>query len=617
MLIYEADKKQFLEDNDYRLIHEVIEEKYKQVTGKSVSPSEINSWSNSLRCMAIVLRDKEIEDHIGVAIELQLPQSSKRIDMTLTGFNNNKNKSAVVIELKQWEKIELTTKDAIVKTRLGKGIQETVHPSYQAWSYVSLLEGFNESVYNGSIGVKGCAYLHNYEADGLIDHTFYEAHIAKAPVFLKGLNEIEKLRHFIKSHVKYGDNKSVLYELDSGKIRPSKALANSLVELIKGKEEFVLIDDQKSTFETCLEAAKVSALKPNVIIIEGGPGTGKTVLAINLLVKLTALQQNCKYVSKNAAPRTVYQNKLTGTIKKTHFGNFFSGSGAFISNANDVFDTLIIDEAHRLNEKSGLYSNLGENQIKELINAARCSIFFIDEDQRIAINDIGTKEAITKFAQEKNANIINLSLSSQFRCSGSDGYLSWLDNSLNIRPTANPKLSKLEYDFKVFDSVVEMHEEVKKKNSLNSARVVAGYCWPWSSKKDANKFDIHIGDNYKRKWNLAEDGSLWIMAENSIEEVGCIHTCQGLEVDYIGVIIGPDLIVRNGNIITLPNERDTHDKTLKGFKKMFKENPIEAKKIGDRIIKNTYRTLMTRGMKGCYLYCTDEETRTYFKNLLE
>ncbi len=306
---------------------------------------------------------------------------------------------------------------------------------------------------------------------------------------------------------------------------------------------------------------------------------------------------------------------MVGTIKRSHFSNFFSGSGAFIDTEPNTFDALIVDEAHRLNEKSGLYGNLGENQIKELIDSAKCSIFFIDEDQRVTLSDIGSKQAIRAFAKAKGAVVEEHVLSSQFRCSGSDGYLAWLDDTLGIRSTANPTLETQEYEFKVFDSPQAMHEAINEKNHGNKARVVAGYCWPWLSKKAPAAADIVIGD-YKRQWNLDQDGSLWIIAENSIEQVGCIHTCQGLEVDYIGVIIGPDLVVRDGQVVTSPEERDKHDKSIRGWKKMMKEQPTLAKSETDLIIKNTYRTLMTRGMKGCYLYCTDKETAQYFESRL-
>jgi DUF2075 family protein len=616
VIVYAATKQQFLKDNDNDDIEEVILRHYKEATGKNVGASEIRSWQGSLTYMAKVLRDEGLPSDAGLAIELHIPQSSKRIDFLLTGRDENQAKKAVLIELKQWSKANATTKDAIVKTALGGGLIETIHPSYQVWSYAALLEGFNEAVYDKSIEIRPCAYLHNYVSDGVINSAHYEPHISKAPLFLKGPEELSKLRSFLKKHISHGDNKEVLYELSEGKIRPSKALAEALGELMKGKPEFVLIDDQKAIFESALAAAsEASEQAPKVMIIEGGPGTGKTVLAINLLVKLTELKLMSKYVSKNAAPRKVYESKLVGTIKRSHFSNFFSGSGAFIDTEPNTFDALIVDEAHRLNEKSGLYGNLGENQIKELIDSAKCSIFFIDEDQRVTLSDIGSKQAIRAFAKAKGAVVEEHVLSSQFRCSGSDGYLAWLDDTLDIRSTANPTLDTQEYEFKVFDSPQAMHEAINEKNHENKARVVAGYCWPWLSKKDSTAADIVIED-YKRQWNLDQDGSLWIIAENSIEQVGCIHTCQGLEVDYIGVIIGPDLVVRDGKVVTSPDERDKHDKSIRGWKKMMKEQPTLAKKETDLIIKNTYRTLMTRGMKGCYLYCTDKETAQYFESRL-
>ena len=617
MIVYAATKQQFLKDNDNDDIEDVILRHFKEATGKTVGASEIRSWQGSLTYMAKVLRDEGLPENAGLAIELHIPQSSKRIDFLLTGHDEYQAKSAVLIELKQWSKATATGKDAIVRTAMGGGMVETIHPSYQVWSYAALLEGFNEAVYDKSIEVRPCAYLHNYVSDGVIDSAHYREHTSKAPLFLKGPNELAKLRNFLKKHISYGDNLEVLYELSNGKIRPSKALAEALGGLMAGKPEFVLIDDQKAVFESVLAAVtEASAEAPKVLIIEGGPGTGKTVVAINLLVRLTALRLLSKYVSKNAAPRKVYESKLVGTIKRSHFSNFFSGSGAFIDTDPNTYEALIVDEAHRLNEKSGLYGNLGENQIKELIDSAKCSIFFIDEDQRVTLSDIGSKKAIRAFAKAKGATVEEYTLSSQFRCNGSDGYMAWLDDVLDIRDTANPLLDTGEYEFKVFDTPQAMHAAIEEKNHGNKARVVAGYCWPWLSKKDSQASDIVIGNDYTRQWNLDQDGSLWIIAPNSVEQVGCIHTCQGLEVDYIGVIIGPDLIVRDGQVVTSPHARDKHDKSIRGWKKLMKEKPDLAQQETDLIIKNTYRTLMTRGMKGCYLYCTDPETAEYFASRL-
>jgi hypothetical protein len=300
----------------------------------------------------------------------------------------------------------------------------------------------------------------------------------------------------------------------------------------------------------------------------------------------------------------------------TRYRSLFTGSGAYTSTPADTFDVLIVDEAHRLNEKSGFYGNQGDHQIRELIASAKCTVFFIDEDQRVTLKDIGSKELIREFAAARGALVEDHMLASQFRCSGSDGYLAWLDNTLEIHETANTKLARAEFDFQVFNSPVELHKYIEGKNGGNRARMVAGYCWPWASKTNASAFDIKIGADYRKRWNLDEDGSLWIIAKDSVSEVGCIHTCQGLELDYVGVIIGPDFVVRDGQVITVPEARARQDQSLKGYKGLLKVDPQKAKKDADLIIKNTYRTLMTRGMKGCYIYCTDDETARYFREQL-
>ena len=359
MIVYEADKKQFLRDNDYSDIEEIILQRYKEVTGKSVGKAEIRSWKGSLGYMAKVLRDDEIPNDAGIAVEYHLPQMSKRIDILVSGHGPDNKKNLVVVELKQWDEIQTTDKDAIVVTRVGGRLGEHTHPSYQAWSYATILEGFSEAVYEGGIEIRPCAYLHNYARDGQIDAIQYAHYIEKAPVFLKGPDERNLLSEFIKKYVKYGDSKAILYELENGKIRPSKALADALKGMIKSKPEFVLIDDQKVSYETALAAAKTaSPTRPKVVIIEGGPGTGKTVLALNLLVAPSGVGLVGKYVSKNAALRRVYESKLVGTMNRTAFSNLFTGSGGFIDSSQNSLDFLVVDEAHRLNEKSGLYGNL-------------------------------------------------------------------------------------------------------------------------------------------------------------------------------------------------------------------------------------------------------------------
>ena len=342
------------------------------------------------------------------------------------------------------------------------------------------------------------------------------------------------------------------------------------------------------------------------------------MIAINLLGALIARKRNVRYVSKNAAPRAVYEAKLTGTFTKTRISNLFSGSGAFVNDEADSYDTLIVDEAHRLNEKSGLYRNLGDNQVKELIRSARCTVFFVDDDQRVTLLDIGHTEELRRHARELGAEVTELELSSQFRCNGSDGYLAWLDHTLDIRETANPTLDTAEYDFRVFDNPADLHALIELKNRANNrSRVVAGYCWKWPSKKDAQAWDIELpAFGYRRRWNLDKDGSLWIVTPGSVEQVGCIHTCQGLELDYVGVIIGPDLVYRDGRIVTDATKRASSDQSVKGLKAMLKAEPDSARALADAIVKNTYRTLMTRGMKGCYVYCTDAPLADYLRSRL-
>jgi len=597
-------------------IGNIIHNAFRSVTGNSTSKSEIDSWINSLQYMDRVLTDDEIPHDAGVSIEYHLPQSSKRIDFILTGKDHQQRESAILIELKQWQHVQRTDSDAIVVTQFKHGLRETLHPSYQAWSYKRLLEDFNATVHEEHIQLYPCAYLHNYDEDGVITNSFYAEHISNAPLFLK--RDALKLQEFIKTNVKYGDNNQIMYRIDNGKIKPSKNLADQLLSMIEGNEEFVLIDDQKVVHETALRLARNSSEKrKNVLIVEGGPGTGKSVVAINLLVALTNSERVAQYVTRNSAPRLVYEAKLTGSLRRTHIANLFSGSGSYHSVKANSYDCLIVDESHRLNEKSGMFNHLGENQIKEIINASKLSIFFIDEDQKVTLKDIGDKEEIRQWAKMLNATVTELNLESQFRCNGSNGYLAWLDNTLQIRPTANETLNTKDYDFRIVDSPPELHELIRRKNKeKNKARLVAGYCWKWISKKHPQLKDIVIG-NYKATWNLDSDGQAWIIKPDSVSEVGCIHTCQGLEVDYIGVIVGPDLIVRDGKIITQPTERASTDKSIHGWKALFKSDPTTAIAQLDAIIKNTYRTLMTRGQKGCYVYFVDGETRQFFENRIE
>lgn len=559
MIVYESTKQLFVEDVVQDRIEENIDRKFYEKMGYHTSESERKAWNNSMQYMMKVLIDNNIPGNVGIAIEFKIPNTSKRVDFIITGKDGQLKNTAIIVELKQWTEADIVEgKDGIVQAFTGHALREVAHPSYQAWSYATTIEDYNETVQDRQIDLHPCAYLHNYltvTPPTLLSDN-YKYYLEKAPAFIKG--DVEKLRDFINKYIKYGDDKKTLYMIENGKIRPSKSLQDALSSMLKGNEEFVMIDDQKLVYETALDMARKSYRDGNkrVLIVKWGPGTGKSVLAINLLVKLTNENMVCSYVTKNAAPRNVYATKLSGDFRKTRINNLFKGSGSFVESSENEFDVLIVDEAHRLNAKSGMFQNLGENQIKEIIKASKFSIFFIDESQRVTLKDIGSVEEIQKYIGQANAESEVMELESQFRCNGSDGYIAWLDDVLDIRKTANNEGFDLDYDIKICDD------------------------------------------------------------PNSVNEVGCIHTCQGLEFDYVGVIIGNDLRYEDNKIVTDVTERAKTDQSIKEIYKMAQKDFDKAMKVADEIIKNTYRTLMTRGQKGCYIYCVNKGLSNYLKRRL-
>ena len=622
MIVYEATKQLFVEDVVQDRIEENIDRKFYEKMGYHTSESERKAWNNSMQYMMKVLIDNKIPGNVGIAIEFKIPNTSKRVDFIITGKDGKLKNTAIIVELKQWTEADIVNgKDGIVQAFTGHALREVAHPSYQAWSYATTIEDYNETVQDKQIDLHPCAYLHNYLAvtpPTLLSDN-YKYYLEKAPAFIKG--DVEKLREFINKYIQYGDDKETLYMIENGKIRPSKSLQDALSSMLKGNEEFVMIDDQKLVYETALDMARKSYIDGNkrVLVVKGGPGTGKSVLAINLLVKLTSENMVCSYVTKNAAPRNVYATKLSGDFRKTRINNLFKGSGSFVESSENEFDVLIVDEAHRLNAKSGMFQNLGENQIKEIIKASKFSIFFIDESQRVTLKDIGSVEEIQKYIRQVNAESEVMELESQFRCNGSDGYIAWLDDVLDIRKTANNEGFDLDYDIKICDDPNEVRDIIFEKNKINNkARLLAGYCWNWikDGKNKSDVFDITIPEyNFAMSWNLG-NSQTWAIDPNSVNEVGCIHTCQGLEFDYVGVIIGNDLRYEDNKIVTDVTERAKTDQSIKGIYKMAQKDFDNAMKVADEIIKNTYRTLMTRGQKGCYIYCTDKKLSDYLKKRL-
>ena len=617
MIIYSGSKADFMVQVEEDTIAYTIRDNILEKMHRKTPDAEFRSWVNSLEYMYKVLNDDGIPRNSGIAIEYNLPNTAKRVDFLVSGYDAKRTANVVIIELKQWEKLnKVEGLDALVETFTGGRERRVAHPSYQAWSYAEMIRDYNEYAQIAGVNLWPCAYLHNYMRvqDDPLDDPIYKDYLDEAPAFAKG--DVRKLREFIKRVVETGDDSEILYEIDNGRIKPSKSLQDAIVGMLESSPEFNLIDDQKVVFERIMELSRQCERdgKKRVLIATGGPGTGKTVIAMNLLARLTQEGVFVQYCSKNSAPRTVYAKKLKGHRTKSSIDNMFKGSGAYVEAPRNAVGVVLADEAHRLNEKSGLYGNQGINQIHEIIHAARLSVFFIDECQRVTVKDIGSVGEIKRWAAVNGAEVYEEELTSQFRCNGSDGYLAWLDDVLEIRETANYDIQGIDYDFEVLDSPDEMRQKVIERNQgSNKSRILAGYCWNWprAGRADTNTHEITIGD-FEISWNL-DGGEAFALSPTSINEAGCIHTTQGLEFEYVGVIIGDDLRYEGDHVVTDYTKRAGTDQSIKGLKKMEREDPKHALKLADEIIKNTYRTLMTRGMKGCYVYATDPNLRSYLK----
>ena len=619
MIIYKATRKDFIDDCRTGRIADAVKEEFEKHIGKA-NAAEVRSWESSLRGVSSVLDTDTSDGYVTICAEYRLPNCSKRIDLIVAGTSPEGRDNIVIVELKQWEKALAEPEKKLVRTFVGGGERYVAHPSYQAWSYAVTLENYNEAVESGNIKLFPCAYLHNYtyfSGDTICDRDIYPE-IDLAPLFFRDGGE--KLRSFIESHVTGPSPRAIMEKIDGGRLRPSASLQDVLTRIMRGSREFIMLDDQKVFFENimaCVNRVKVSDSK-HVFVIEGGPGTGKSVLAVNLLAEAVKNGITAAYVSKNSAPRNVYTALLAkeDRMKTAEIKSLFLSSGSFVTARENSFDALFVDEAHRLNEKSGMFHNQGENQIKEIIMASRISVFFIDERQLISSYDIGSVAEITLWADKLGARIHQGRLNSQFRCNGSDGYMSFLDDVLGISHeyyTFSPE----DYDIRVADDPEEMMSIIKQKNLKdNKARMLAGYCWDWVSKNDRTKDDIVIAPSFRAQWNFSST-STWAIDKDSVDQIGCIHTSQGLEFSYAGVIIGNDLRYENGKVITDFSARARTDQSLKGLVGKCRRKDPDALRMADMIIRNTYRTLLSRAMKGCIVYCTDRALAEHFRKSIE
>ncbi len=611
MIVYENRLSDFINDVDLNKISDILEKNLHDKHIGGGSPAEVNAWNNSLHFMKDVLQCPEIPNDCKVAIEYNIPQTSKRVDFMIIGADRDKKDHIVIVELKQWaqvQKVDNWSKHSVLSDL--RSHQPTPHPSYQAFSYKSLILNYcdvDDLCYDS---LSPCAYLHNMSEGfrDVLEDQLYHEWVREAPVFLKG--DVIKLRSFIQRYIMIkSSNDDLLYKIDFGRLKPTKSLQDSLDSMLCGNEEFKMIDEQVVAYDYIMDAIRKSQSsgKKHVIIIQGGPGTGKSVLAINVLVDcIRKLELNASYVTKNSAPRECYTKLLSkGNARKELDLKLAICSPFSLPNTpNNGLDVGIFDEAHRMVKKPYMYS--GEDMLRDAIAAAKTSVFFVDDDQRITTKDIYTTDTIISYAKEAGAVLSPAKpyiLSSQFRCNGSDGYISFLDNILNLKKTANTTLDTAQFDFRVYDSPQEMKDALLAADAgQNKSRMCAGYCYDWNVKNGRGDWDVVIG-SFRAKWNLEND-KVFAVNPDSFNEIGCIHTVQGMEFNYVGVIIGKDLIYRDGVVKTDQTAISKDDKTS-GIR------TCKDKAVADKLIRNTYRVLMTRGLKGCFVYCEDKALSNY------
>ncbi|MBQ8306081.1 MAG: DUF2075 domain-containing protein [Blautia sp.] len=613
MIIYSNTNLAFRQDVESNHIADIIEERFIERIGHREAPSEKTAWRNSMQYMERVLRNSGVGDDCGVLIEYTIPNTSKRVDFIVTGRNEKQEKKYVLVELKQWESAETTDIPELVHTFVGGGFHDVPHPSYQAESYIRMMNLMNEGIYANDIDGSPCVYLHNYtkkDPEPLLDSRYREG-TKRAPIYF--IDDYRKLQDYLKKMVGAGNGMDILYEIEHGRIRPSMALVDCVDSLYTGNDEFILLDEQVIAYNTiCKELEAINNKK--TIIVKGGPGTGKSVISFKVLHNLIDRRLNAKFVAPNEAFREVMVKKLVASKvdKSKNITPLFGGAGTFFGVPMNAYDVLVVDEAHRLKGK-GAFMYKGENQIQDIIHASWLNVFFVDDSQKVVPADIGSVEEIRKAAEAEGSEVVEMELKAQFRCSGAEGFVNWVTHTLQIEDTANFEgWDQKEFEFRIFDDPNDMYEIIRLRNEKthNSSRMVAGFAWEWSDDKNAAVDDVTIPEkNFSMPWNARNQRALFAIKEDSVNQIGCIHTVQGLEFDYVGVIIGNDLKYdpeSHALFVDFDEYKDVSGKKgLRGQQKRLSQ-----------YVKQIYKVLMSRGRYGCYVYCRDENLKQYLKSRL-
>ena len=614
MIIYQNSVTGFQSDVDNNQIADKIEQEFIEKIGHTVSPSEKSSWNNSLYRMGTIVRLSKLPDTCWILIEYNIPSTSKRIDFLICGHDQHNQKNFIIVELKQWEKATTTDMPYLVNTFIHGNYHDVAHPSYQAYSYKHFLCDMSTAVYEKNIHPYSCAYLHNYKAgkkEPLLDKKYAEFYL-DTPIFFK--DDAPKLEKFFHEYVGRGNGDTIVQDFVSSKIKPSKKFIEYVSDLFQHNPAYILLDEQVIAYANIMKYACASD-KRTTIIVNGGPGTGKSVVAMNVFVDLLKSGKNALFVAPNSSFKTAMIDVLAWhKVKaKNRLMKIFSGSTKFCEVSPLSYDVLIVDEAHRLKAK-GTYMYKGDSQVEDVIKASRVNVFFIDDEQRIRPNDEGSMDYVESVAKKNHSEVIKVELKAQFRCSGADGFVNCVEHTLQIRDTANfDGWDKESFEFKIMDSPQDLEKYIQRKRINGyTARIVAGFAWPWTAAKDGNP-DAEIADvkiaeyGYARPWNSRHDQYTWAIDESKSHQIGCIHTSQGLEFDYVGVILGRDIYYDPDTHTVNGDYENYYDKTGKSG---LRNKPDEL----TQYIKNIYRVLMTRGIKGCTIFCCDKNLQAYMKN---
>lgn len=623
MIIYENNLAGFISDcsvyNKEPISEKIIAYSIKR--GFNVSNErEIRSWDNSLPFVAAALDDDEIDMSISVAIEYKLDVTNNRIDVLIYGDGPEDRGSLVIVELKQWDYIKDSNKPNYVFSHGGAGLRDYFHPSYQSFRYGSILKGFNKYIQDNDVVVKTCSYLHNMDNihEFSISNVNKYPFVAKSPIFLK--DDSKKLNEFVKKYVKKG-NRRLLYEIDNSRIRPSKEFSNIMTNAIAGQEIFTLDDNQATAVATIVNetTSKLKNNKRSTIIIKGGPGTGKSVVAINAMGQLLNPKNifdrfNVCYVTPNFTPKALFSEILVDNdYKKSAISNLFKSMAAFSRSSEFDYDCIIVDESHRaFTWKFGYGVKKSVDMIDKIFYASRVNVFFIDEQQKVTKDDYLTIDKIKQYAKKYNSEVIEteeLVLNSQFRVTGGINYINFIDTFLGYENILHKYDSK-NYDFKVFDTPTKMWEEIKiKQKQYKNTRLLAGYTQEWVSKQNDDVYDFVLDDGkFKMKWNK-QTTVPYILDETQYDRIGSIHTIQGVDMDYAGVIIGKDIVYRDGEIQFIKENNAMSDRAS-GIRTATDEEAAE-------MIRNTYKVLLTRAIYGTYVYCEDKQLNEYLKSFIK